>query len=114
MSVLAFAGLAGCAGVSPIQIGQTIGTIAGAVIAPGVGAPFGALLGTLAGIGVEQQVDKGREKQERVDLGKQLGPGPSAPGAAEVPVGSPTRVWVDERLVNGRLIGGHFDTQFLR
>ena len=105
--------LSGCAGVSPTQIGQTAGTIAGSAIAPGVGAPIGALVGMLAGLVVEQQVDKVREQKERVDLSKQLQT-PSAvhaPSGGEQPVGSPTRVWVDERLENGRLIAGHFEVR---
>ena len=114
MPVLVLAGLTGCAGVSPIQLGQTAGAIAGTAIVPGIGTSLGALLGTLAGLVVERQVDQVREQQERVDLGNQLSrPSLAQPAAGGVPVGQPTRVWVDERLVNGRLTGGHFETRFI-
>ena len=103
--------LSGCSGVSPVQVGQTAGTIAGAAIAPGVGAPIGTLVGTLAGLVLEHQIDKGREQKERVDLSKQLNaPTPASVSPSdERPFGQPTRVWVDERVENGRLIAGHFE-----
>ena len=63
----------GCAGVSPAQVGQTAGTIAGAAIVPGVGAPIGALAGLLAGMVVQKQVDKVTEKRERKELGDRMG-----------------------------------------
>ncbi len=102
--------VAGCSGLSPTQVGQTAGTIAGAAIIPGIGAPLGTLVGTLAGLVVEGQMEKAHEKQERVDLSKQLGnPASAGAQAAQPPLGKPARVWVDERLENGRLIDGHFD-----
>jgi hypothetical protein len=105
--------LAGCAGVSPTQVGQTAGSIAGAALAPGFGMPLGALLGTLAGLVFEQQLDQVREKQERVELGDQLAR-PSSPIPSESstpPAGIPTRVWVDERVESGRLLAGHFEVR---
>ena len=110
MAILTGVLVAGCSGVSPTQIGQTAGTIAGAAIVPGIGAPIGTLVGTLAGLVIEGQMDKAREKQEQVDLSKQLR-APTSPGAqpGEPPLGKPARVWVDERLENGRLINGHFE-----
>ena len=106
--------LAGCAGVSPSQVGQTAGSIAGAAIAPGVGMPLGALLGTLAGVLVEHRIDEVREQKERVDLSRELGR-PAAPTTASqtTQAGRPTRVWVDEYLAQGRLIPGHFESRFL-
>lgn len=92
--------------MSATQVGQTAGTIAGAAIVPGIGAPIGTLVGTLAGLVFEQHLDKGRERQETTELSKQLG-APVSPG--DQPVGPPARVWVDERLENGRLIDGKFD-----
>src|SRR3990167_8612325 len=86
-------GLTGCAGMSPTQVGQTAGSIAGAAVAPGVGMPLGALLGTLAGLVFEQRLDQVRERRERVELGDQL-TRPAAPAASESsapPVGVPTR-----------------------
>ena len=107
----------GCAGVSPTQVGQTAGSMAGAAIVPGIGMPIGALIGTLAGLVVEQQIDKGREVKERVDLSKRLS------SASESKTGSPsdmptsggqlTRVWVDEQVENGRLINGHFEQRVI-
>ena len=86
------------------------GTIAGAAIIPGIGAPIGTLVGTLAGLVVEGQMEKAHEKQERVDLSKQLGnPVSAGAQAAQLPMGEPARVWVDERLENGRLVNGHFE-----
>jgi len=101
----------GCASVSPTQVGQATGSIAGAAIAPGIGMPIGTLLGTLAGLVVESQLDKVREKQERIELSQQL----QTPAASQAvpernhPVGQPTRVWVDEQVQQGRLIAGHFE-----
>ena len=104
--------LAGCAGIPPpSQIGQTAGSIAGAAIAPGVGMPIGALIGTLAGMLIEHQVDQSTQRKERVDLGRQLATGPSRSGQGPPgPIaGTPTRVWVDEHVEQGRLMAGHFE-----
>jgi len=95
--------------MSATQVGQTAGTIAGAAIVPGIGAPIGTLVGTLAGLVFEQQIDKGREQKETTELSKQLGASSSSGAQAEQLLGPPKRVWVDERLENGRLIDGHFD-----
>ena len=107
--------LSGCAGVPPAQVAQTAGTIIGSAIAPGVGAPLGSLVGLLAGMVVQGQVDKATEIQERQELGNRLGgAAPSATGsAAAAAQGEPTRVWVDEAMHGGRLIAGHFDVRSL-
>lgn len=108
--------VAGCAGVSPVQVGQTAGSIAGAVLVPGLGMPIGTIAGTLAGLVIEGQLDKVREKKERVDLAKQLQSSPPAAPAAvpsERPLGHPARVWVDEQLQQGRLIAGHFESRVI-
>ena len=104
---------AGCAGVSPSNMGQAVGTIAGGAIAPGIGAPLGAMVGLLAGMVVQGQVDKSTEKRERKELSQELavGPQPSSPQAEGTPQGEPTRVWVDETVQNGRLLAGHFDVR---
>ena len=107
---------AGCASVSPTQVGQTAGSMAGAVIVPGLGMPIGALIGTLAGLVVEKQIDKGREAKERMDLNKRLvdAPASSTGVLSESPGGGqPTRVWVDERVENGRLVNGHFEQRVI-
>lgn len=107
--------LTGCAGIAPQQVGQVVGTIAGAAVAPGIGAPIGNLAGLLAGMVVQGQVDQVTEKHERVELKRQLG-NPRPAGAAETglaPQGQPTRVWVDERTQEGRLVAGHFEQRYL-
>jgi hypothetical protein len=103
---------AGCAAVPPAQVGQTAGTLAGAAIVPGIGAPIGALIGVVAGMLVQGQLDKATEKRERRELGDQLHPGAAAPGGGDAaPTGSPVRVWVDETVREGRLVAGHFDVR---
>ena len=104
--------VAGCAGVSPTQLGQMIGSVAGGAIAPGVGVPLGGLIGNVAGMVVEHQVHKTREQHERVDLSRELQrPTASGQGAPQssAALGTPTRVWVDEHLQQGRLVAGHFE-----
>jgi hypothetical protein len=104
--------LCGCASVPPTQVGQTLGAILGSAIAPGLGAPLGSLVGLLGGMLVQGQIDKATETKERRTLSDQLAAAPvagSEPAAALT--GEPTRVWVDERMQNGRLIAGHFDTR---
>ena len=106
--------VSGCAGISPSQVGQTAGTIAGAVLVPGIGAPLGALAGLLAGMVVQGEVDKATEKRERKDLGAELSGGLTPPpDNASSPQGEPTRVWVDETVRDGRLVAGHFDVRHL-
>ena len=102
----------GCAGVSPVQVGQTAGTVAGAAIAPGIGAPLGSLVGLMAGLLVQGQVDKVTEQRERRELGDQLASARPLPSIeAAQPQGPPTRVWVDETIHDGRQIAGHFDVR---
>ena len=103
----------GCAALPPAQVGQTIGTIAGAAALPGLGAPIGALAGLLAGMVVQNQIDKTTENRERKDLGHELGTGKSGDESAQPPSGEPTRVWVDETTQNGRVVAGHFDARSL-
>lgn len=104
----------GCAGVSPVQVGQTAGTIAGSLLAPGVGGPVGALVGLLGGMLVQGEVDKVVAKRERHDLGGQLAGRPAADGSLEMPpAGEPTRVWVDETIRDGRLAAGHFEVRYI-
>ena len=108
--------MSGYAGLPPAQVGQTAGTIAGAVIAPGIGAPIGALVGMLAGMVVQGQLDQVTEKHERRDLGAALGAGAvggSSPSDSLPPQGTPVRVWVDERVHDGRRVPGHFDVRYL-
>ncbi len=114
IEVLLLSLCSGCSGVSAAQVAQTVGAITGSILAPGVGAPFGALVGTLAGLVVQGQVDQATAKREHVELNDQLAAGsPPAPlpEPAMLPQGEPTRVWVDEMLHGGRLIAGHFDVR---
>lgn len=104
----------GCAGVSPAHLGQTAGTIAGAAIIPGLGAPIGALAGMLAGMLVQGEVDKVTEKRERQELSKTLtGEMGSSMASGPSPHGEPTRVWVDETVQGGGVIAGHFEVRSL-
>lgn len=107
--------LGGCAGISPSQVGQTVGTIAGSAIVPGVGAPLGALVGLLAGLLVQGKVDQVTETRERKELGDQLATdtGPAPSDAVAPPLGEPVRVWVDETVHDGRMVAGHFDTRYI-
>lgn len=107
--------LGGCAAIPPAQVGQAAGTIAGAALVPGVGAPLGALVGLLAGMLVQGEVDKVNEKRERKDLGDQMARGSqaAAPSDGGPPSGEPVRVWVDESLRDGRLLAGHFEVRYL-
>jgi len=110
----------GCAMMSPVQVGQTAGTIAGAAAVPGIGAPLGALVGMLAGMLVQGQVDQVTEQRERKELAEQLQDEPITASAqlastATAPVGGhPTRVWVDETVENGRILAGRFETRHLQ
>ena len=105
----------GCAGISPTHTGQTVGTIAGAAIAPGIGAPIGALIGMLAGWLVQGEVDKVTEKRERKTLGDELATTPSAAPQEGTPLqGQSIRVLVDETVHDGRLVAGHFDVRSLQ
>ena len=102
----------GCAGISPAQVGQTAGTVAGMAIVPGVGAPVGALVGLLAGMVVQGQVDKATERRERQELGEQLRTTAAASESGLIPSpGEPRRVWVDEAVLDGRLVAGHFEAR---
>lgn len=108
--------LSGCAAMPPAQIGQTAGTVAGAVLAPGIGAPIGSMIGLVTGLLVQGQIDKVTEKKERKQLGDQLASGPNPPAAPEMSAssqGTPTRVWVDESVRDGRMVAGHFDVRYL-
>ncbi|MBI4341278.1 MAG: hypothetical protein HY598_03255 [Candidatus Omnitrophica bacterium] len=100
--------------ISPTQIGQTVGAIAGSAIAPGVGTQLGSLAGILAGMVAQGQIDKATEKKERRTLGEQMANGSQAPAAAgETPVGPLALVWVDETVIDGRVIAGRFESRHL-
>lgn len=110
-SLVAIVGVCGCAGVSPTQVGQATGAIAGGAIAPGIGMPIGTLVGALAGMVVEQEIDRKREKTERIDLAQQLQQ-PTVPSEDQAPgeaAGLPARVWVDEQVHGGQVVAGHFE-----
>lgn len=115
VGALSLIALGGCASVPPAQVGQTAGTIAGAALIPGIGAPIGALAGLVAGMLVQGELDKTTEKRERRELSQQLGGDPHRPESSEasVPHGEPARVWVDETVQDGRLIVGHFEVRYL-
>ena len=100
----------GCAGVPAAQMGQTVGTIAGSAIVPGIGTTIGALVGLLTGMVVQGEMDKVTEKHERKELSDELAAGPPPASVQDIPAqGEPVRVWVDETVHEGRLVPGHFD-----
>lgn len=109
---IGFLVLPGCATLHPQALGQTIGTIVGAAVAPGVGAPVGAIVGLLTGTLLQRSVDKVTAKYERADLGQRLNTPSDGTVLTRDPgsVGAPTRVWVDETVMDGRVIAGRFDT----
>lgn len=114
VGVTAILASGGCSTMPPAQVGQTAGTIIGSAIAPGIGPPLGALAGMLVGLLVQGEVDKVTEKHERKTLSDQLSTGPSPGDQEPAPTqGTPTRVWVDETVENGRLMAGHFDVRYL-
>ena len=93
-----------------------MGTVAGSVIAPGIGAPIGGLLGLLTGMVVQKKVDQVTEQRERIELGRQLGTSGDYSGAAQgqaATIGTPTRVWVDETWRDGRVIAGSFQERYI-
>ena len=101
----------GCATLHPQALGQTIGTIAGSVVAPGIGAPVGGFIGLLTGTLLQGGFDRVLAKRERIELGEQLKTPPAGPVLAKniVPTAGTTRVWVDEAIRNGRIVPGHYD-----
>ena len=108
----------GCATLHPAQVGHLVGTIAGAALAPGIGAPLGGLVGILTGSALQRGFNKANEGRERAELRQQLKrpTTSSAPQRAGTSVLQtiPTRVWVDERVEEGRLVAGHFDVRQLQ
>ena len=111
-------GAVGCAALpSASQAGNTVGSIAGSLIAPGVGMPIGALVGTVLGMVIDGQVDKVRERKEQGELARQLASMPAPAGGGLEPAiigGTPTRVWVDESLTEGRVIAGRFEVRTIQ
>ena len=108
---------AGCAGMSPMQSGYLLGSIAGGAAAGPAGAALGSAVGTLAGALVAKPIEQRREHEERKALEASLGTPPAVDGAA-TPVPAPAapegptvmaRVWVDERLERGRVLTGRFE-----
>ena len=106
--------LSGCA-TSPTQIGQTAGGLLGSLLIPGVGTGLGALVGTVAGLAVENELDKSHQQKERAELSQQLQQRPAAASIPqrEEPVGQPARVWVDEAMKNGSVMAGHFEERVI-
>ena len=112
--------LCGCAGVSPMQSGYMLGSIAGGIAGGPAGAAVGSAVGTLAGALVNAPIEQHRETQERKQLeqelstaGVQTTPARKAPPsdlpAPPAPPMVVARVWVDERVEQGRVMSGHFE-----
>ncbi len=109
--------VSGCAAISPVQIGQTVGMIGGATAVPGLGAPVGALLGTIVGTIFQKRFDQVTEQRERKELAEQ--PGTPAVAISQSkpiapPQGEPVRVWVDEVMRGGNILAGHFEVRRLQ
>jgi hypothetical protein len=109
---------AGCSTMHPAQIGQAAGSMIGMAVAPGVGAPLGGLLGTLAGLVVQGRIDKDTEKKERVVLAQDMSSQPSgrmsaAGEASSTPGAGSQRVWVDEHTENGKIVAGQFEQRYV-
>lgn len=118
--------LAGCSSMAPQEAGYMLGSIAGGVLGSAPGAAAGALLGTAAGALIAKPIEHAREQRERDDLEQRLRtPSGGAPGELAqptVPVPPPTenpthgqiqttfaqRIWIDEQVIDGRVIPGHF------
>lgn len=102
--------------MSAMESGYVLGSIAGGAAAGPAGAALGSLVGTLAGAVAAKPLAQHREQTERKQLEAQLG-GPqdaltqTAAQVLSAPSG-PTamaRVWVDERVERGRVVGGRFE-----
>lgn len=76
-------------------------------MAPGIGVPMGSVLGSLAGMVIQREMNKADEKRERVELGRHVKPG-DAVEAVQAPR-PPARVWIDETLQGGRMTAGHYE-----
>lgn len=101
--------VSGCSGVSATQLGHTVGALAG--IAVPAASPVTTLVGMLAGMMVDHNIQKAEDNRERRSLSDQLGVG--SPGASAAAIGDPVRVWVDETVREGRILSGHFDVRHL-
>ena len=117
--------LSGCASVSPQEIGYLIGALAGGAVGSAPGAAAGALLGTAAGSLIAKPIEHAQEEKERQSLQQQLSgpPGSVAAATAQVPpmttsataqvdTSHPQRVWIDEQVISGRVMPGHFDARY--
>src|SRR3989338_3873700 len=101
--------VSGCSGMSATQLGHAVGALV-AVAVPAV-SPATTLIGTLAGMMIDNKIQKAEDSLERRSLNDQLGVG--SPGAAAAAIGDPVRVWVDETVREGRVLAGHFDVRHL-
>lgn len=106
--------LTGCASVRPQELGHLVGTMAGGLLGGPPGAALGSLLGVALGGAVDRQIDQQQQKKERQVLAERMKqPSTVQPGthAAIASPGELERVWVDEQVVNGRLVPGHFEVR---
>lgn len=126
---LGLLGASGCAGMSAMESGYLLGSIAGGAAAGPAGAALGSAVGSLAGAMVAKPLEQHREKTERKELEAQLGapeagappadgsrsepPGAAAssgrPAVGSAGGGTPARIWVDERIERGHVVAGHFE-----
>ena len=114
------AGMLGCANMSPQEAGYMLGAIAGGTLASAPGAMAGALLGTAAGALIAKPLETARQEKERQTLQQRLetADGATTPSIAAAPqqptfdFSKPQRIWIDEQLMEGRVIPGHFTDRF--
>lgn len=89
--------------------------IAGAVIVLWVGGPIGDLVGLLADMLVQDEMNKSTTRLERKELGEEFAVRSTTQTSepTQPPLGEPARVWGDEMMKNGRLISGSFNIRHL-
>lgn len=118
--VLVLAALtAGCSSMSAQEAGYVLGSIAGGVFGSAPGAAAGALLGTAAGSLIAKPMEHAREKKERASLEERLRTSPDGTPLAAAPVMTaavdttrPQRIWIDEQVIDGRVMPGHFADRY--
>ena len=103
--------------MTPQEAGYVLGALAGGAIGSAPGAAAGALLGTAAGSLISKPIDAARERKERQGLEDRLN-APATASATAPPLdttpsvaprtASSERVWIDEQIIGGRVVPGHF------
>lgn len=107
--------LSGCASLQPKEVGYFIGNVAGMLLGGTPGAAAGSLLGVAVGQMIDRQIDKQQEQKERTVLTERITQTPGDPEqGSKARLSDVERVWVDEQMVDGHLIPGHFESRPIR